>query len=226
MASQGGNSVPHRAFRPPTQGYWIDATGASKWVSDWVRRFTPPTDPNNPVVYVLDLAGISPSVRILDDIMSKLVPIVDRRAPHSLAFVVATEDAAVRHFVQMLALERDLPLYVSDSASPLSVMGAIPVGQLSSTEQQTLSSIERLGGRVTAGQLAQELGIKPTAANNRLATLETKGLIYRQSQPGRSPDVFIDHRVASFEHGQSARNYQLGAWAPQLATDTAVSEAR
>ncbi len=226
MPFQGGNSVAHRAFRPPTQGYWIDASSASKWVTDWVRRFTPPTDPNNPVVYVLDLAGILPSVRILDDIMSKLVSIVDRRAPHSIAFVVATDDAAVRHFVQMLALERDLPLYVSDSASPLSVMAAIPVGDLSATEQQTLSSIEQLGGRVTAGQLSRQLGIKSTAASNRLATLEAKGLLYRQSQPGRSPDVFIDHRVASFEHGQLARTYRLGAWAPQLATDTAVSEAR
>lgn len=184
----------------------MDSAGAEKWSAEWARSFTPPTDINNPVVLVLDLTGITPSIAALENTLTGLTPLLGHQYQRSLVLIVATEDPSIRNFVRMFASQGRFPLYLSNSPSPVAVMAAEPVGELTETERATLTAIERLHGRVTARELSELLDIKPTATNNRLSDLETRGLVFRQHRPGRNADVFIDYRVASFEHAQNTLN--------------------
>jgi predicted ArsR family transcriptional regulator len=99
--------------------------------------------------------------------------------------------------VELLATTNSLPIYVTSSTAHLEVAEAEPASQLTATERQTLAAVSALGGRVRAAELAERLHLQHTAAVNRLASLAAKGYLYRQSQPGRSGDVFVDPRHPS-----------------------------
>jgi hypothetical protein len=182
-----------RSIKPATGGVWSNFL-----LADEARQgIVPPT--NAPMVYMLDLTDVNPTVEVLERFLLPLAQDFKLGRYGDSALVVSTRNSSVRRFVELLAAAHSLPIYVASSTAHLEIAEAEPAGELTATEKQTLSAVSALGGRARAAEIADRLHLQHTAAVNRLVSLTTKGYLYRESQPGRGGDVFVDPRQPSIE---------------------------
>ena len=144
---------------------------------------------SEPVVLVLDLAGMEFTPAALQELILPLAQRI-RGGEHGVVrLVVSTTDPAVGDFIRYMAHVHELPLYLS--YSPFELGESTPIGALTATGKDTLDTIRALGGQVTASRLAEEEGIKPSAAANRLASLDREGYLVRQQRGRRDGDLYI-----------------------------------
>ncbi len=175
--------------RPPTTGPWFDVPGAAE-----LRKTAfPPTAPQSPTVYMLDLNSVYPIAAVLEEYVGTLAREIRDGIRGPVSLVVDTRNASIRQELGHLAGTYRLPFFLASPRSTLSVAEAEPAG-LSPSESEALEVIAEMGGRVTAPALAKRLGLQHTAALNRLTPLVEKGFLYRKRRPGRAPDLFCDPR--------------------------------
>ena len=199
------NSPSLKAVRPPTSGPWYDVSAADRWR----KELSPPTVPDSPMLYLLDLHDVHPTVAVLDAYLRNLATEMKAGRFGESAVVVSTQDPAVRRYVEMVALQEDLPIYLSSSTTSFSLMQAPPGARLSETERQTLRTIMELGGIVDARELARTLRLQHTTAINRLNSLESKGLLFKRRRAGRRTDLYVDFRVAGSQYSVDTLNAAL-----------------
>ena len=209
------NFPPVRAIRPPTAGVW------SNWhVAETSRKdVAPPTSPKAPIMYMVDLTGVQPTVDVLEAYLLPLAQDMKLGRYGQSSLVVSTQSPSVSRFVELLASHYDLPIYLAQSTSPMELSSAHPAGQLTATEEETLNAVMAQGGGVSAGELARQMEppLRHTAALNRLVSLAARGYLHRETLPGRTPDLFIDPRVPALE--ESVKNVLAAAKASLSAKD-------
>jgi hypothetical protein len=182
-------ALPVVVVRPPTLGPWHDRGLAEAVRQQWI----PATTPSSPTLFVLDLNMVSPSPDVLEALVGAGRDLkASGRGLASLA--ISTGNAGLRRMIEALAAKEHLPLYVSTSSEPEMLAKAEPTATLTATERETLDTVVEIGGRVTAADLARRLNLNRTAATNRLVAVVAKGVLRRQSRPGRDGDLFIDPR--------------------------------
>lgn len=153
----------------------------------------PPTLFNRPTTLVLDLSGklLSPSA------LRELVVTLGQRIRGGLygdaRLVVATPDPAVQEMSALLARRYQIPLFLA--TSPEDVMRAVPAGDLTEADVETLEELRASGSVMTVSSLAGAVGLQPTAANNRLVNVERKGFVLRVKRGRDEGDLFVDPRV-------------------------------
>lgn len=162
---------------------WNDRSGAS-FLRD---QFFPPTAVDRPTVVVLDITSV-PTMGTLKEFLVPLAQRIKGGLYGQLFLLVRSHDDDVAEFVRFLSREYDLPIFLASPSAP----EAPPGGELTSTEVATIETLRSLGGASTPPQLAQAIGIEPTAAGNRLVNLERKGYLYRVTRSRRRGDLFID----------------------------------
>ena len=194
--------------RPPTTGPWFDQPRAE----EFRKAAFPPTAAESPTVFVLDLNDVYPYTNVLDTYVLTLAREVREGIHGQVSVVVKTANMALRHQVSMLADVNKVPLFLAALSAPLHVSEAEPAG-LAASDKETIEVVGELGGRVSAAVLAQKLGLRHTAALNRLNGLVSKGYLHRIRRPGRTSDLFVDPRFPSLE--ESAQRI-LEATATQL----------
>ncbi len=149
----------------------------------------------NPQVLVLDLAGFAYTPAALQELILPLAQRI-RGGEHGIVrLVITTTDPGVGDFIRYMAHTHQLPLYLSHS--PFDLREGNPVGALTETEKGTLDTINVLGGRVTASQLAMKEGIRPSAATNRLVNLHREGYLVRHQRGRREGDLYFEPRSAT-----------------------------
>ena len=157
-------------------------------IRDRLAKRLNPSD--EPLVLVLDLAGMAFTPSALQELILPLAQRI-RGGEHGLVrLVVSTTDPGVSDFIRYMAHAHQLPLYLS--YSPFELRESTPVGALTTTAKNTLDTIRVLGGQVTASKLAATEGIKPSAAANRLASLDREGYLVRQERGRREGDLYIE----------------------------------
>lgn len=161
------------------------------------------------MLYLLDLNDVHPTVGVLDAYLRTLATDVKAGLYGESAIVVSTRDAAVRRYVEMVAAQEDLPIYVSPTTTSFALIQAQPGAKLTETEQQTLRRIMDLGGVVDARVVAKELKLRHTTALNRLNSLVSKGLLFKRRRPGRRTDLYVDFRIASAQYSFDTLNSAL-----------------
>ncbi len=154
----------------------------------------PPTAVQSPRTEVFDLAGMTPTVAALRELIVPLGQRLRGGVLGDVRLVIATPDRAVAEIVSLLAREHKLPLFLATSSSPEDVARGEPAGDLTRTELDTLEELGGLGGRTTVASFAEAFDIEPTAANNRLVNLTRKGYVYRLERGRRRGDLFMDPR--------------------------------
>lgn len=159
-------------------------------------RQLPPTALHGLTTVVLDLSGMTPTPGPLRELILTLGQRVRGGVYGTTKLIVATPDPAVAEMVDLLAGAHGLSLYLAVSSNEEDVRDAKPAGDLTLTEQQTLSGLMAFGGRATVASFADHLGIEPTAVNNRFANLDRKGYIHRHKRARRAGDVYFDPRLA------------------------------
>jgi len=173
---------------------WSDRSGAS-FLRD---RYFPPTAVDRPTIAVLQLSA-EPTIGTLQEFLLPLGQRIRGGEYGQLFLVVRTEDEAVAGFVRYLSREYDLPIFVW-SSPPGADAAVSPAGDLTSTEEATIDALRSLGGASTPPQLAETIGIEPSAAGNRLVNLARKGYVYRVNRARRLGDIFVDpwaHRAGA-----------------------------
>lgn len=143
-------------------------------------------------VLVLDLAGVAFTPSGLQELILPLAQRIRGGEHGTVRLVVSTTDSGVGDFIRYMAQAHQLSLYLSPS--PFDLREGAPIGDLTSTERNTLDSIIMLGGQVTASRLAATEGLKPSAAANRLANLDREGYLVRRPRGRREGDIFIEPR--------------------------------
>jgi DNA-binding Lrp family transcriptional regulator len=161
----------------------------------------PPTALEGLTTVVLDLSGMTPTPAALREIVVPLGQRLRGGVYGATMLVVATPDKAVAEVIDLLAGAYGLSLYLAESSSSEDIRRARPAGDLTATEKQTLAALAAAGGRATVAALSERVGIEPTAVNNRLAKLDSKGYIYRYRRPRRVGDLYLDPRVPSEAEG-------------------------
>lgn len=175
--------------RPPTTGPWFDVPKAA----EFRKTAFPPTAPQSPTVYMLDLNSVYPVADVLVEYVVTLAREIRDGVHGPVSLVVDSRNVSIRNELGRLAVSYRLPLFLSSPQSPLSAAEAEPAG-LTASESEALEMIADMGGRVTAPALARRLRLQHTAALNRLTPLAEKGFLYRKRRPGRTPDLFCDPR--------------------------------
>lgn len=175
--------------RPPTTGPWFDVPKAA----EFRRTAFPPTAPQSPTVYMLDLNSVYPVADVLVEYVVTLAREIRDGVHGPVSLVVDSRNVSIRNEIGRLAVSYQLPLFLASPQTPLSVAEAEPAG-LTASESEALEAIAEMGGRITAPALAKRLRLQHTAALNRLTPLVEKGFLYRKRRPGRTPDLFCDPR--------------------------------
>lgn len=184
-----GSGLTLRSVFPATSGgVWTNSGQAARFRD----LFFPAMTVQTPTTIILNLCGIIPAPSVLQELLLPLAARVRSGALGPQTLVVQTHDHGVRDFVNYLAREFDLPLYVTLLGQ--SLPDAEPGGHLTGTLKTTLNVIRDLGGEVSASELAKAVGIEPTAAGNRLSDLAEKGYIVKDTASRRHR--FADPRFA------------------------------
>jgi predicted transcriptional regulator len=199
------NEPAVRVVKPPTSSFWVDVVGANAWR----ESLRPPTTPNAPMLYLFDLNDVTPTPPVLDAALRTLARDIQLGRYGESAIVVSSQDPSVRRHIELLASAENLPIYLSNSTTNFGLVQAEPAMHLSATDRQTLRAVLNQGGSATAPQIAKALSLAPTAAINRLSSLERRGLLFKREQPGRQPDLYIDVRAASLQYGEATLNAAL-----------------
>lgn len=168
------------------------------------------TDPEQVVHVVEELkpgTGEGPNLAILDLSGKLLSPASLRRLIVPLGqqvlggvfgqmkVVIVSADPAVLEHVGFLAREHKLPLFLAASRDPAAVEKAIPAGDLTPSEIETLNYIQDLGGMATVARLAEAMNLETSAATNRVVNVDRKGFLYRIKRNRQLGDLFIDPRT-------------------------------
>jgi DNA-binding Lrp family transcriptional regulator len=155
----------------------------------------PPTALEGQTTIVLDLGGMTLTPGPLQELILTLGRRMKGGVYGATKLILATPDVALAKMIELLAGAYELPLYIAASSDEKDIQTARPVGQLTTTDRETLAELMALGGRATVASLAERIGIEPTAVNNRLANLDRKGYLYRYPRPRRTGDVYVDPRL-------------------------------
>ena len=179
-----------RVFRAPTAD--LSDPNVALSVVDY---FLPATAIPTPTVAVLDLRG-----KLLSASSAQvLVTTIGRRLTGGdygqLRVILAVSDDATREVLRLVARAHGLPLFVTVSPDPSDVQRAEPIGDLTSSEADTLEHLRSAGWYSTVASLAERIGVEASAANNRLVNLERKGFVYRISRHRRQGDLYLDPRA-------------------------------
>ena len=178
---------------------------AAARIRDRLAKQLNPSD--EPLVLVLDLAGMAFTPSALQELILPLAQRIRGGEHGPVHLVVSTTDPGVSDFIRYMAHSHQLPLYLS--SSPFELQESTPVGDLTTTEKDTLDTIRVLGGQVTASRLAATEGIKASAAANRLVSLDREGYLVRQQRGRREGDLYIEPPSATatpmvFEEGSES----------------------
>lgn len=139
---------------------------------------------------VLNLEGGFFELGVVDEMLMPVARGIPSGAYGDMSVVVVTSDDFVANYVRYLASSNRAPLWLSSSLEGFAEH-AEPAGGLTEAEQETLRLVQRIGGRTTAAQLADALGIEQNAAGNRLVNLERKGYMFRHARSKREGDLFV-----------------------------------
>ncbi len=151
----------------------------------------PPTVRVAPAVRFLNLEGAHPvDIAALRELLLPVAQAIRADAYGAFAIGVITSDESVADYVEALATQFQVPMFVSDRVQDF-WSHARPVGDLTQSERDTLNVISRLGGSVTSGALADEAGLEPAAAGNRLSNIEKKGYVFRIARSRKDGDLFL-----------------------------------
>lgn len=159
-----------------------------------MARVLPTTSFGTPLTQVFDFADRDFTTAALQEILVHLGQGLRGGLYPDLRVVFVTANPALSEFVSLVARANGFPFYVA--ASKQEIPAARPVGELTASEEQTLEQLHQLGGRVTAAEFAQAIGMAATAANNRLSALDRKGYLVRVRRHRRLGDQFIDPRAS------------------------------
>lgn len=150
----------------------------------------PPTVCQKPAIRFINLEGDFPEVGALRELLVPLAQAIRADAYGDFALGVITSDASVADYVESLAMQFQVPMFVSDRVRDF-WSHARPVGDLTQSERDTFNVICRLGGSVTSGSLADETGLEAAAAGNRLSNIQKKGYVFRIARSRKDGDLFL-----------------------------------
>jgi hypothetical protein len=153
----------------------------------------PATAFKHPTTLVLDLAGKLLSPSALKELIVPLGQGIRGGLYGDARLIVATSDPAVQEMCALLARRYQIPLFLAASADD--VLQAVPAGDLTEADVETLEELRASGSFMTASALANVVGLQPTAANNRLVNVERKGFVLRVRRGRDEGDLFVDPRV-------------------------------
>ena len=173
----------------------MDTVTAPQWLGSELTRWAA-ARPRS--VLVLDLGDARWEAETLLELFASTVRAVHDVSDGDVVLVVSTSQPSVAQVARMVATSMDVSLYVADSASIESVADAAPAGRLTTSEWDTLSTIGRMGGRVTVSEFASRNSLEVTAAGNRLANLAKRGYVNRIARSRRQGDEFVS--PAWFHH--------------------------
>lgn len=178
-------------------------TGASVWdhpsADRIVQRFMPPERRHGPMVGIVQLGGVRPTPNVLRDVVITMGEDIKAGRYGEFALIVSSEDEATRCVIGDIAKAQDVAMFVSTSAIDLSE--AEPVGSLTGKDRETLDFVLKVGGTVTATEMARKLGVEQTTAGNRLVSLHRKGYLQRIARPHPVGDLFVDPRSLQLTSG-------------------------
>lgn len=163
------------------------------------EREFPPTAAPAPTVAVFDLGGAAYTPAALRELIVPLGRQLRGGILGELRIVIATPDPAAREIIALLAREHDLPLFVAVSSRAEDVAAAVPAGDLTPGDVETLDALREVGGGATAAAFAGAWGLAANTAHNRLLNLERKGYLYRLERSKRDGDLYVDPRAPTPE---------------------------
>lgn len=166
---------------------------AAEAVAELASVFQVLTSLGTPLTLVLDLGDRDFTTSALQAVLSHVGQALRGGGFRDTRVVFVASNPAVVEFVRLLAEANGFPFYVAASRSE--IPSARPVGDLTTSEEETLDVLRRLGGRATAAELGQAMGLAPSAANNRLNALDRKGYLLRVRRHRRQGDDFLDPRA-------------------------------
>lgn len=184
------NDLPRRVYSTPT-GDLSDPDHAVHLL----KKFVPETGAVPPQVAVLEVRGKLFSPASLRELVVRLGQGIRGGAYGDLKLVLVTSDPAIREIAGLLAQAHSFPLYVASSRDPSDVERAIPVGDLTAAETETLEQLRALGGMATVARVAEAMALEASAATNRLVNVERKGYLHRIKRGRRQGDLFVDPRT-------------------------------
>lgn len=155
----------------------------------------PETGTPGPHLAILDLSGklLSPAS------LRELIVSVGRRIKGGvygdMKLVIVSSDQAVIEQASLLAREHQLPIFLARSREPAAIEEALPAGDLTEADRETLGYLRRLGGLATVSRFAEEMELEPSAATNRLVNVDRKGYLYRLKRGRKLGDLWIDPRT-------------------------------
>jgi hypothetical protein len=182
-------TVPTRKLVHLGGGAVIDDARAA---TEEVERELPQTAFGTPLTLVLDLADNDLTTSVLRQLIVPLGQRLRGGVHGNARVVITTRNPYVAELINLLAREYNLPIFIA--SSPNDVDRAVPAGELTASEMQTLQQLHLLGGRSTAAALAVSAGIAANAANNRLSNLERRGYLLRVRRGRREGDEYLDPR--------------------------------
>lgn len=174
-----------------TGGLLSDRFNAA-WIAE---QYLPKTALQERTTVLLDLNGIDATPGALQNLILPIAQQIRDGICGPAKLVIATSDPAIASYVGFLAKAHSLPIFTVSSAGAL--QDARPAGQLTPTEEETLSALLEFKGEASSPHIAERFDIELTAATNRLVNLEKKGYLFRIAKGGREADVFIDPRVTA-----------------------------
>lgn len=200
MAKRPSETVIERHFAPRLE-VRAPATGGVVEDPQLVDRFREQlfaeTGVRTPTVLLVNLEGRFLTVSVLYQLVVQMAEAARRPDLAALTVVFATPDAATRDSIRALAETYNVPLFVAPGVNRLDEAEA--VGPLTQGEQETLSLMRRLGGRVTVAQFANATGLDSPAAANRLNSVWTKHYAFRVDRPKSAGHLYIAPWVAEGE---------------------------
>ena len=176
-------------------------TGAGVWdhpcADQLVQRFMPPYRRHGPMLGFLQFGAVRPTPAVLRNMVMTVGEDVKAGRYGDFSLFVCSEDKDTRRVVGDMATSHNIAMFVCTSSSELA--DAEPVGALTARDAETLELVAETGGTVSAESLASRIGIRKTAAGNRLVSLQKKGYLQRVKRPHPEGDLFVDPRSVHIE---------------------------
>jgi hypothetical protein len=182
--------LPRRIYSTDT-GDLTDPANAAHVLS----TLAPETGSAGPHLAILDLSGKLLSPASLRELIVPLGQGVRGGVYGDMKLVIVASDPAVLEQAALLAREHRLPIFLASSREPADVEEALPAGDLTQSERETLNYLQQLGGMATVSRLAEAMSLEANAATNRLVNVERKGYIHRIKRGRQVGDLFVDPRT-------------------------------
>lgn len=192
MAALSNSPAPAPHFarsEPPTHGLVLDPGQIAAYRDSLIR----PTGVQEPTVLAINLEGRFPLAEVLHELVVPLAQAARSGSLGPVMLVFCTPSAQVRDTLEALAEKHKLPLFIAPSAERIA--DAVPIGDLTATERETLEIVRRLGGSVNVAAFAKATGLAAPAATNRLVNVMQKGFMQRADRPRNEGVVYMDPRA-------------------------------